>query len=200
MDGLEAEDAAVETGAPGNFLGAEVKHLRKAKGLTIAQLATLTNLSVGHISQIERGVSRPSFRALLGISRALDVTISWFFPPQSEDGDDLRDIVVRAGARRTLTFKSGIRDELLSPDLGRQLELLRSVFPPRTSSGSTPYRHRGEEAGFVLKGELTLWVGARKLHLKEGDSFAFSSEEDHRYENPTDHETVVIWAITPPSY
>lgn len=200
MANLQVEDDSVQMEAPGNFVGAEVKHLRKAKGLTIAQLAAQTELSVGHISQIERGLSRPSFRALMAISRALGVTISWFFPPQGEDGDDLRDIVVRAEARRTLTFKSGIRDELLSPDLGRQLELLRSVFPPRTSSGSVPYRHKGEEAGFILKGELTLWVGPRELRLQEGDSFAFSSEEDHRYENPTDRETVVIWAITPPSY
>ena len=180
--------------------GLEIKHLRKARNLTISELAIATGLSSGYLSQIERGLSSPSVKALHSISRALGVTISWFFSGGTGDGESLRDIVVRATARRTLTFENGIRDELLSPNLGRKLELLRSVFPPGSSSGAGPYVHKGEEAGFVVTGQLTLWVGDKEILLSAGDSFAFSSEEPHRYVNPGLCETVVIWAITPPSY
>lgn len=168
--------------------------------MTIAELSLVTGLSAGYLSQVERGISSPSVKALHTLSRALGVTISWFFSPDTGDRDELRDLVVRAGARRTLTFENGIRDELLSPNLGRRIELLRSVFPPGSESGSEPYVHRGEEAGFIVAGELKLWVGDKVLLLKEGDSFAFSSDEPHRYANPGETETVVLWAITPPSY
>lgn len=181
-------------------VGREIRLLRKARDTTIAELSRATSLSPGYLSQVERGISVPSVKALHSISRALGVTISWFFSPGSGDDDALRDIVVRAGSRRSLLFNSGIRDELLSPDLGRQIELLRCTFPAGSASGEQPYTHQGEEAGIVVAGELTLWIGDRRVALKQGDSFSFSSETPHRYANDGDGETVVIWAITPPTY
>jgi len=193
----ELQDSA---GRAARRVGLEIRQLRKAKSMTIAELSIATGLSAGYLSQIERGISSPSVKALHTLSRALGVTVSFFFSPETDDGRTLRDFVVRAGQRRTLTFENDIRDELLSPNLGRKLELLRSVFPPGTSSGAEPYVHRGEEAGFVVSGELYLWIGDEEVLLKEGDSFAFSSDLPHRYANPGTIETVVIWAITPPSY
>lgn len=181
-------------------VGLEIKHLRRARNLTIADLSASTRLSTGYLSQIERGLSSPSVKALRSISDALGVTVSWFFSPDTAADDDLHNYVVREPSRRTLLFENGIRDELLSPNLGRQLELLRCIFPPGSSSGAEPYVHRGEEAGVVVSGELTLWIGDREILLKSGDSFAFESHEPHRYENQGDLEAIVIWAITPPSY
>lgn len=181
-------------------VGREIRLLRKARDTTIAELSKSTGLSPGYLSQVERGISIPSVKALHSISRSLGVTISWFFSPETGDDDELRDIVVRAGSHRALKFNSGIRDELLSPDLGRQIELLRCTFPPGSESGEQPYTHQGEEAGVVVSGQLTLWIGDRCVVLNEGDSFAFSSETPHRYANNGDSEAIVIWAITPPSY
>lgn len=181
-------------------VGIEIKNLRKARGITLETLGDATGLSRGYLSQIERGVSSPSVKALYNISRALGVTISWFFLPQMGDDDDLRDYVVRSGTRRKLTFVGGITDELLSPNLGRQLEMLRCRFPPGSESGMEPYAHQGEEAGIVMSGELNLWIGERHVVLSEGDSFAFASDTPHRYANLSDRDCIVIWAITPPTY
>ncbi len=181
-------------------VGAEIRELRKARDMTITGLSRETGLSQGYLSQIERGISSPSIKALHSISRALGVTISWFFSATSTTDSALRDFVVRAENRRTLTFSSGIVDELLSPNLGRNIELLRCVFQPGAASGSEPYTHRGEEAGIIITGSLHLWLGEQHIVLNEGDSFAFSSDIPHRYSNPTDSETIAMWAITPPSY
>lgn len=181
-------------------IGQEIRGLRKARDTTIAQLSAGTGLSKGYLSQIERGISKPSVKALHSISRALGVTISWFFPPETEEDESLRDTVVRAHARRSLSFESGITDELLSPNLDRTIELLRCIFPAGSESGAEPYNHRGEEAGIVISGQLDLWLDDQYIRLNEGDSFAFSSDRLHRYANPTTRDTVVIWAISPPTY
>lgn len=181
-------------------VGQEIRSLRKAHDTTIAQLSAATGLSKGYLSQIERGISSPSVKALHSISRALGVTISWFFPPETEEDEGLRDTVVRAYARRSLSFESGITDELLSPNLDRTIELLRCIFPAKSESGTEPYNHRGEEAGIVVSGQLDLWLDEQHIRLNEGDSFAFSSDRAHRYANPTNSDTVVIWAISPPTY
>lgn len=183
-----------------HWVGSEIRNLRNARGITLNTLSEAANLSKSYLSQVERGISRPSVKALHSISRALGVTISWFFPAQEEEDLDLRDFVVRASARRRLTFVGGISDELLSPNLGRQLEMLRCIFPPGSESGKETYTHQGEEAGIVISGELHLWIGERLVVLGEGDSFAFPSDTPHRYANNSDRECIVIWAITPPSY
>ncbi len=110
-------------------------------------------------------------------------------------------MVVRKANRRKLGYGNlGGTDYLLTPGLDGQLELLLSKFQPGGSCGDEPYTHRGEEAGLVIAGRLEMWVGDRHFILEEGDSFNFPSTTPHRYRNACDRETVVVWAITPPSY
>ncbi|MEQ8836022.1 helix-turn-helix domain-containing protein [Haliea sp.] len=182
-------------------LGFDIRDLRKARGATLSELSNTSKLSQGYLSQVERGISVPSIKALHSISRALGVTISWFFQNQvTGEGQAMRAWVVRSGNRRKLTFNNGIVDELLSPNLSRQIEMLKCTFPPGTSSGDEPYTHQGEEAGIIITGKLNLWLEDTHIELEEGDSFAFESSKPHRYANLEDVDTIVIWTITPPSY
>lgn len=190
-------DALVPTDV--RYLGHEIRGLRKARGMTLASLAAASGLSIGYLSLLERDLATPSIKALHAVSRALAVTISWFFEagavPEGE-----RDFVVRRTRRRRLDFSSGIVDELLSPHLNGSLELLSSRFPGGATSGEEPYTHAGEEAGLVVRGRLELWVDGRLFMLQAGDSFGFPSTLPHRYRNPDSDEAEVVWAITPPSY
>jgi transcriptional regulator with XRE-family HTH domain len=192
-------DAATPQGDKPRQIGIDIRGLRKARGQTLADLADASGLSVGYLSLLERDLATPSIKALHGVSRALGVTISWFF----EAGDipeDERGLVVRKSGRRRLDYSAGVVDELLSPHLMGALELLSCRFPPGASSGEEPYTHTGEEAGVVLRGQLELWVDGKTLLLEAGDSFGFQSSLPHRYRNPGTEEAEVIWAITPPSY
>jgi transcriptional regulator with XRE-family HTH domain len=181
------------------WIGREVRSLRKARGLTLSDLAEASGLSIGYLSLLERDKATPSINALHAISRALGVTVSWFFEAGSVP-DAERDLVVRRTRRRRLDFSAGIVDELLSPSLAGALELLASRFPPGASSGAEPYTHAGEEAGVVIRGRLELWVDGKSFLLEAGDSFGFPSSLPHRYRNSGTEEAEVIWAITPPSY
>ena len=184
---------------PERLIGREIRSLRKARAYTLAVLAQKSSLSIGYLSLLERDLSTPSIDALLSISRALDVTISWFFDAGEVPVKE-RDLVVRKLRRRRLDFSDGIVDELLSPSLDGQLELLASHFLPGASSGDVPYKHEGEEAGVVIRGKLELWVDGKEFLLEAGDSFGFSSTLPHRYRNPGPEYADVIWAITPPSF
>jgi len=180
-------------------VGIEIRDLRKAKRMTIKELSLETGLSVGHLSEIERGLASPSIKALRDVAEALGATISWFM--HSIDGGDPRerDYVVRAGNRRTLRPVSEITEELLSPNLRGHLEVLLSRFPPHAAGAEVVYSHEGEEAGVVLSGALDLWIGGQCFSLFEGDSFSFPSSTPHRYRNPGQAEALVIRVMTPPT-
>lgn len=182
------------------YVGDEIQGLRKARKMTLAQLALQAGVSVGHLSQIERGISTPSIKALHGISRALDVNISWFFSRAEPGPPEEREYIVRQKRRRQIRFDAGISDFLLTPSLKSELELLMTTLAAGASSGKQPYSHDGEEAGIVIAGQLEMWIDGKSFLLGQGDSFAFKSTLPHRYQNPGPTEAVVIWAITPPSY
>lgn len=182
------------------LVGEEIQGLRKARRMTLARLALKSGLSVGHLSQIERGLSTPSIKALHGISRALDVTISWFFSKADPGPAEERAYIVRQNRRRQIRFDEEISDFLLTPSLKSSLELLMTTLAPGASSGRQPYTHDGEEAGIVISGQLEMWIDGKSFLLAQGDSFCFRSTLPHRYRNSGTTEAVVIWAITPPSY
>lgn len=179
-------------------LGREIKILRKARGMTLGDLAEATDLSAGFISQIERGQNRPSVNALFEISRALSVSVGWFFSA-APAARGQQGAVVRKAHRRSIQFEDGIRDELLTPDLAGKLELLACTFAPGSGVDSE-FSHTGEEAGIVIRGELELWVDGVCYRLATGDSFSFDSSLPHKFRNPSKEEAEVIWAITPPSF
>ncbi|CCB66801.1 MULTISPECIES: cupin domain-containing protein [unclassified Hyphomicrobium] len=199
-DGSAAASDSQDEDLTPTQVGAEIRDLRKAKRLTIKELSLAASVSVGHLSEIERGIASPSIKTLKDIAKALSVTIGWFLHNAEGCDPAEREHIVRADNRRILRFASGVTDELLSPNLRGQLELVMSRFPPGTAEAEPAYSHQGEEAGLVLSGSFELWIGEQHFTLQAGDSFSFPSTTPHRYSNPGDVEAVVIWAITPPTY
>ena len=189
------DSGAAET----HFLGTRIRGLRKRRGMTLAALAEMSELTAGYISQLERNLAYPSIPALFNIARSLGVTIQWFFASETNTDPEDAGYVVRKNSRLSVHYEDGIVDQLLTPQPNRQLEILHSRFPPGTYSQES-YSHEGEEAGYLLSGSFELWVGERYFQLNEGDSFSFSSQEPHRYGNPGEVDAVVLWVITPPTF
>ena len=179
-------------------LGADLRALRKSRGLNLSELALLIGRSVGFLSQVERGLSDPSLSDLRNLANALDVPIGFFFGHAPADASET-GYVVRADQRRRLGNPTdGLTEELLSPDLGGAFEMFRSVFEPGAEL-SEFLRRETEEAGYLMSGTLTLFVGSRVFDLVEGDSFRFRNEP-YRWRNPGDVPCVVMWTIAPPVY
>ena len=60
-------------------IGANIRELRKARNLTLKQMARRTKLSVSLLSQIERAESSASVSSLFKVATALDVPITELF-------------------------------------------------------------------------------------------------------------------------
>jgi transcriptional regulator with XRE-family HTH domain len=183
------------------WLGQQVRALRKAQRLSLAQLAERSDLSIGNLSQIERGVRSPSVRSLQRLSECLKVPVGDLFqarelPPVAEFGT-----IIRRKARPILNLsKTGCHKELLTPMIPGSLQMLMVTLDPGGSSGTDHYHHKGEEAGVVLSGAMKLWIEDETYVLKEGDSFRFKSTRPHRFESASKQTTRVLWAMTPPIY
>lgn len=182
----------------GKTLGADLRSLRKARGLTLAELADQMGRSVGWLSQVERDLSEPSITDLRHFAQVLDVSVSMLFGqpdvPAREAGR-----VVRSKARRPIGSRiSGLVEELLSPDLTDDFEVLHSTFEPHSTIGERVTRPT-QEVGYILSGKLDLEISETRFTLDPGDSFRIRGEP-FRWINPYDDPAVAIWVIAPPVY
>lgn len=179
-------------------LGADLRALRKARGLTLQAMADAVGRSVGWVSQVERDLSEPSITDLRHIASTLDVAVSTLFQhgasPAEEDG-----FIVRSTARRPIGSRSaGLIEELLSPDLTDDFEVVHSTFEPK-SEIIVPVKRPTQEVAYLVAGCLDLEIDGRRFTIHPGDSFRIRGEP-FRWMNPYDAPAVAIWVIAPPVY
>jgi len=187
-------------------MGLQIRGLRIAHNLTLADLAAKSGLSLGFISKVERGKARPSVTALQELATALDVAVGWFFASTGPAPAEELPYVVRAGRRRRLTYSGvvstdylGMEDHLLSASLDRQMAMGITTYQPGGSTGDDLYTHDGEEAGLILEGEIDLYLENSVFRLRAGDSFSFESTKPHRFVNVGQSVAKIVWANTPVS-
>ena len=96
-------------------LGAEIRELRKARGLTLEELASRIGRSVGYVSQVERGLSPLTIPNLKAIAEILGVGVNWFFRNDGgTQSSDEQGLIVRRENRGRLDFPgTGVTEELL---------------------------------------------------------------------------------------
>ncbi|PYT71101.1 MAG: MerR family transcriptional regulator [Acidobacteria bacterium] len=174
--------------------GQRFRRLRAKRGLSLAQVAKATGVSVGFLSALERGQMRSSVATLRRIARFYGTNILSLFEAA---GDNPR--LVRPRERRILETTPDVRMELLAwGNTAMEPHLFR--VKPGGGSGES-YTHEGEEFLHVLRGEFEIWLDkSEHYQLKRGDSLYFESSTPHRWKNPGRKEAWVLWINTPPTF
>ena len=185
----------VSTPAEGSLLpGQRFRRLRLRRGLSLAQVARATGVSVGFLSALERGQMRSSIATLRRIARFYRTNILSLFEAAGENPR-----LVRPGHRKVLETTPGVRMELLAwghTAMGPHLFRVK----PGGGSGES-YSHEGEEFLHVLRGEFEIWLNETEHYrLKRGDSLYFESSTPHRWVNPGRTEAWLLWVNTPPTF
>lgn len=181
-------------------LGARLRRRRKVRGLSLKEVARRAEVSIGLVSQVERGLTMPSVRSLGAICRALEMPVGWLF--DTANADDTDDLLVRRHQRRVLDLGAkGMIKELMTPDSCTGIQMMRLVIRPGGSTGETPYNHpSGAKCGTVLSGQLMLEVDGDARRLSTGDSFAFEATRMIRFWCEGSEAAEVLWIVTPAVY
>ncbi len=178
-------------------LGARIRALRLASGLTLRRVAADASVTESFLSQVERGVASPSIATVQRIARALGQSIAELFAADERAGS-----VVRARDRRRVVYQGlGAIDEFLTRATDGKLQVILSTIEPGGGTGDEAYTHDSdEEVVVVLEGALDLWVGPEHFRLEAGDAVTHSSRLPHRNTNPGPGVARVLFCITPPSF
>jgi len=117
------------------------------------------------------------------------------FQDHSRSADAKEDHGARArpGQRRTLSYAHGVSDQVISPSLASKLIMLETVLEPGADFGERNIIDSSEQGGYVLEGELTLWIDDEKVHIEAGDGFQIPSGVPCRCANRSRSITKVLW-------
>lgn len=193
-------------------VGQRIRALRREQGLSLETVADRCGVSIGFLSQIERGLSSPSLRVLTALADVLGVSFASLFVADGEGKRGRRkksangyaveadgEVVIRSGRRAKLKlWRSGIHKQLLTkPEAGSRLAYFLMHMEPGATSGEELYSHSGREAGLVMEGRLRLTVGEETWDLERGDSFSFASSRPHRFVNAARGRTVIVMVHVP---
>jgi transcriptional regulator with XRE-family HTH domain len=163
-------------------LGLRVRELRRAKGLTLNDLAESSGVSRAMISKVERGEKNPTLVVAAGISEGLGVALS-----RLVGIEERRGVVVVPRNRRMVMRdpETGFERQLLSPTFGnRGVEFIRNVIPEGSSSGEFPPHKRGvQEYVVVERGSVAAVLDGETHVLEEGDALYFEADVAHRFGN-----------------
>lgn len=180
----------------GGALGERLHRLRLAHGMTIAELAALSQVPASTISKIENGLLNSSLVNAINLATALGANLG-FMVDQARMGT-ARYAIVRRNQRGRSDF----------PEMALALEDLNAGFVPGVlesrigtiglgaHSGFEEMAHAGEEVAHVLAGELSYEIDGDPIALGPGDTLHFKSNVPHRWKNNSDGPVQVLWVFT----
>ncbi|MEM7753393.1 MAG: XRE family transcriptional regulator, partial [Pseudomonadota bacterium] len=155
---------------------------RKQQGITVAEMAKLTELSIGMLSKIENGNTSPSLTTLQTLANALSVPLTAFFRGYEEK----REAVLTKSGEGMEIDRAGTR-------AGHQYNLLGHIGSNSSGVIVEPYlislnsesdtfntfQHNGIEMIYMLKGKVDYLHGSEIYALEPGDTLFFDADAPH---------------------
>jgi transcriptional regulator with XRE-family HTH domain len=162
-------------------VGATVRRLRAAQGLTLAELASSADISQAMLSRLERGAVSPSLETLAQLAAALNTSCAALLRDPEQVASDAQLVkkgegleVVRRGTRRGHTY------HLLASDRGPRKTFEPFLVTLTDRSELFPeFEHAGTEMLHILEGSLRYRHGSETFLLKPGDTLTFRGEVPH---------------------
>jgi transcriptional regulator with XRE-family HTH domain len=179
-------------------IGFEVRRLRKAIDLTVAELGAAAGISAGMLSKIENGSISPSLGTLDALAKALNVPITRLFA----ETDERRDCSFVKGGAGVRIERRGTKAGHLYDLLGHALGGAIGVEPYliTLAEGAVPYthfRHAGVEFIYMLSGKVSYRHGDRTYLMEPGDALFFDAAARHGPEDlvelPVRYLSIIIY-------
>ncbi len=165
-------------------VGEKLKHLRLRRKMGLVELSRHTGLSPALLSKLEHGKLYPTLPTLSRIALVFSVGLEYFFNDETK-----KHTFALARRKDRLRFPEapGIEqaafdfESLDYPATDRKFNCYLADFREVEPEQIRLHQHQGVEFIYVLKGTLTLKVGAQVELLETGDSLYFDALLPHGY-------------------
>jgi transcriptional regulator with XRE-family HTH domain len=165
----------------GRRVAENLRQRRKARGLSLDDLARSSGVSRAALSQIETCKSNPTVGVLWKIAVGLGIPFAELIGAPRSGA-----VVLRRGDAQVLRSSDGkLESRPLTPaGASPFVELYELHLSARATHASEAHAPGTHEVVVVLSGQLKMHVESETFELGAGDSVAFAADRPHVYENP----------------
>jgi transcriptional regulator with XRE-family HTH domain len=176
-------------------ISTKIKEKRKAKGITVQELANKADVSKGLISQIENNRTVPSLLVLVNIIRALSLDMNEFFNDIYQNKHTPKVLLKKKeeyqpfekenakGFFYNRVLTRNIKDSTVDIVL---LELKEGAKRPQLVK-TDAYEYK-----YVVKGTVEYLINNETYNLEEGDSLFFDGRLPHKPTNVGPGDAVIL--------
>ncbi len=176
-------------------LGGRIKNLRNLTGFNQSELAKSVGVTPSTISQVENNQIYPSLPALIKMAEILNVDISSLFRESFSREPSV--VFPEAGAIEVhfpLIPRAGLFSKRFTPiDFDARIESYLIDIAPGAKINSHFFMHKGEEAGYLLSGEIQLHLEKGMDTVRAGDWVQLTGQIPYQWENGGDEPARLLW-------
>lgn len=184
-------------------IGKRIKYIRKIKNKTLQQVSDESGLSVGYLSNLERGVNSPTIDQLQNICSNLEVNITNILSGEQTKPRS----VIKAGERKLLYIEenglvkyellaegeNGLVEDGLLAKGGNDIEGICITIEEGVDYEKKNWGHVYNEIGIVIGGRMCVEMVDTEYILEEGDSIYIKKNTLHTFKNASKGECVSYW-------
>jgi transcriptional regulator with XRE-family HTH domain len=154
-------------------IGARIRSERKAKGLSLAGLASRLGISPMTLQRIETGKTSPSVAVLAQISNQLMRPIDFFIKQ-----DNPKILHIRKD-QQTAIESSGMKLTVIAPQNLIDENILINLGEAKEGRFIGSHTEEGCSCVYILEGECIFEHDRIKYHLKPGDALYYNARFPH---------------------
>jgi transcriptional regulator with XRE-family HTH domain len=161
-------------------IAVQVRRHRRARGLTVGELAVRAGISKAMLSKIENSLTSSSLTTLARLAAALDVPVTALF--RGADGDREAVFTPADGGARVVARRNRVGPEyrLLGALRGPHKRMEAHLVTLTEQPEAFPlFQHPGTELLFMLEGEMVYGHGEARYTLGPGDALQLDGEGVH---------------------
>jgi transcriptional regulator with XRE-family HTH domain len=173
-------------------LGTNLRFVRERRGLTQAELASLSGVPRSTIAHIETGSANPTLSILSRVASALQLSLEELLSAPRSRIEHFKK--GQLPERQRARGKAVVHKLLPHPIPGMEID--RIVLLPGARMAGVPHRPGTQEYLSCETGRLTLFTTGERIDLDPGDVAAFPGDQPHSYHNETADKTIGFSVVT----
>lgn len=180
-----------------NELGKKIRDIRKAKKITLVELAKITGVAQASLSRIETGIMTGTVESHRKISEALGISLAELY----EDLDSrTREVSHTKPNEENITvLNSDVSLEVLTTNTSvKKIVPVLYALKPGGKTRTEKLERGVERFYWVLDGEISITIDDGQYYLSAKNSVYFDASLPHFFQNTGQKVANVFCATSPP--
>lgn len=181
-------------------IGKKLKALRKARKMTLKQLAKKSGVQIATLSRMEHNIMTGTLKSHIDICKALGVVLSDFYRDLEYEHKTVSLTKEKEKRPSFIHPKKSTIEMLTTKVVDKKMMPLLIKFQKGGQTHKEENRPGTEKFIYILTGKIRAKIGKEEYNLSKGDSMYFDASLPHTFHNIGKTGAQVLCALTPPSF